>query len=208
MQRWCDRSKGETAYGCKGACDDCGLCTVRAGRCVAASKKDCRCSRLCMDRGFCSPADGICKALTDDDCRNSVGCRILGQCRARNGSCVLLGKADCEYPCAVFGNCSVNDDGYCRPSAAGCAESLACRVYQRCGFDGDGCTECKPGDPGCPSPRGDPDYWEANGYSGMHGAPPSPDIGRTDGLGDWCGYYAWPELDPVKGGVPGTRGWP
>ncbi len=93
---------------CARDCEWFGLCTERAGACVAATDTDCHGSKGCESYGKCSAKAGKCQRLSAADCKRSNKCAWAGECGFKDGECTALSEADCTR--ARF----CKDKGFCR----------------------------------------------------------------------------------------------
>jgi TonB family protein len=97
------RSRAPTAKKCDG------FTPCPAGqRCLLGSCEpiDCRATAGCVELGRCSLRDGRCVAATDGDCRSAAVCRRLGMCRAFGGGCGPATTDD--YDCGHRADCDAS----------------------------------------------------------------------------------------------------
>lgn len=134
---------------CDEPCATRGACTLRDGRCVAASAEACRESQLCGDDGMCSLVDERCEPASDADCAASEACAARGECSFDPTwkDCAVLGPEDCaasrrcreeslgcdfrEVERDVHGRAQVNRDCHGATDAT-CAASRECASDGRC----------------------------------------------------------------------------
>ncbi len=108
---------------CAVDCQWFGLCTQRAGQCVATNAADCRKSDACRDYGRCTVDRDECRIGSDADCRSAAPCRLDGRC----------GK-----PAPIAG-ISASKEKCIATAQADCAASQACRERNLCKLGRNGC---------------------------------------------------------------------
>ena len=119
---------------CSTECEQNGLCTARAGVCVATSDALCEQSMACTFAAGCKKRGDLCGPGSDDDCKQSTPCLAGGWCSFVGGRCRPKTSADCALGsnCADFGFCSLVGGKCTLETSADCARSNGCKAHGWC----------------------------------------------------------------------------